>query len=251
MTSQLEPFTALDVIYNEDCIEGMKRIPDNSVDLVVMDPPYQLETNGGGTFGNANRTYLAEISNLSKGITNATLNTIVTKMKAINIYIWCNKAQFRQYLDFFDDLGCKADLLTWHKTNPTPTCNNKYLSDTEYLFYFRESGVKLYGNYETKRKHYETPTNTIDKERYGHPTVKPLDIIRNIIQNSTVGGGSVVFDPFMGSGTTAVACIETGRHYIGFEICPEYYNAARKRIESTLSKIIGRTTLENYAEASQ
>ena len=152
-------------------------------------------------------------------------------MKAVNIYIWCNKAQLRQYLDYFDDRGCSIDLLTWHKTNPTPTCNNKYLSDTEYCIFARDKGVKLYGSYETKRKFYVTASNTDDKKLYGHPTVKPLDIIRNLIINSSKEE-EVVMDPFMGSGTTAVACKLTGRHYIGFEIDPEYYRVACNRVNN-------------------
>lgn len=181
----------LDTIFCEDCRRGMDRIPDGGVDLVVMDPPYNLDTNGGGAFGPTNRPYHRELVPLSEGIDNELLDTICRKMSAINLYVWCNKGQLRQYIDYFEDRGCLTDLLAWHKTNPTPMCNNKYLSDTEYLLFFREPGVKLYGTYETKRKWYVTPTNRADRERYGHPTVKPLDIIRNIIGNSAPRGGGL------------------------------------------------------------
>ena len=201
----------LDVIYNKDCIEGLKELPDSSIDLVVMDPPYEMDTSGGGAFGSFNKLYHSSLTSISKGISNDVLDLLVRKMKAINMYIWCNKAQLRQYLDYLDDRGCMIDLLTWHKTNPTPTCNNKYLSDTEYLVFAREKGVKLYGSYETKRKYWVTSLNTDDKKRYGHPTIKPLNIIKNLIENSSKQGG-VVLDPFMGSGTTAVAAKSLGRH---------------------------------------
>lgn len=219
----------LDVIYNKDCIEGLKELPDSSIDLVVMDPPYEMDTSGGGAFGSFNKLYHSSLTSISKGISNDVLDLLVRKMKAINMYIWCNKAQLRQYLDYLDDRGCMIDLLTWHKTNPTPTCNNKYLSDTEYLVFAREKGVKLYGSYETKRKYWVTSLNTDDKKRYGHPTIKPLNIIKNLIENSSKQGG-VVLDPFMGSGTTAVAAKSLGRHYIGFEIDPTYYEIAVKRV---------------------
>ncbi len=221
----------LNSILNMDCMEGLEQVPDNFVDLIVMDPPYELETQGGGAFGNANREYHGQLSPISKGITNDVLDVLCRKMKAVNIYIWCNKAQLRQYIDYFDDRGCSFDILTWHKTNPTPTCNNKYLSDTEYCIFARDKGVKLYGSYETKRKFYVTASNTEDKKMYGHPTVKPLDIIRNLIINSSKEE-EVVMDPFMGSGTTAVACKLTGRHYIGFEIDPEYYKVACNRVNN-------------------
>lgn len=219
----------IDSILNIDCLEGLKLIPDKSVDLIVMDPPYSFaRTEGAGIYGK-NRVYYKEIRNLSKGITNDFLDMLLDKQKAVNVYIWCNKAQLRQYFDYFEDRGCFTDLLTWHKSNPIPTCSNKYLSDTEYLFFAKDKGVKIFGSYETKRKYYVSPLNTIDKEKYGHPTVKPLNIIKNLIINSSEGGGTVL-DPFIGSGTTAVAAKMLGRHYIGFEIDPEYYQTACKRV---------------------
>ena len=165
-------------IRNEDCLKGLKNIPDNSIDLVITDPPYKINSGKrGGAFGGDKRSYHAQVRILSDGITNEILDELVRVMKKINIYIWCNKNQIRQYVDYFEDLGCTTDLLTWHKTNPVPTCNNKYLSDTEYLLYFRKDGVPMYGTYQTKKKYYVTPTNKKDKQLYGHPTVKTLDII--------------------------------------------------------------------------
>ena len=100
-----------------------------------------------------------------------------------------------------------------------PACNNKFLSDTEYIIYARDPGVKLYGTYETKRKWYVSPYNKADKDRWHHPTIKPIDITVNMVLNSTPGGGDfIVLDPFMGSGTTAIACMRTGRRFVGFEI---------------------------------
>lgn len=179
----------IDTISNVDCTVGLKDIPDRSIDLIVTDPPYDLLKSGGGAFGSANRSYHGEIEPLSNGISNDTLDMLMDKMKAVNCYVWCNKRQLRQLIDYFDDRDCLLDLLTWHKTNPTPSCSNKYLSDTEYLIYARDHGVKLYGSYETKRKWYVTPSNTDDKKRWGHPTIKPLQIIENLIINSSRGGG--------------------------------------------------------------
>jgi len=153
----------------------------------------------------------------------------------VNIYIWCNKEQIFQYMSYFNNRkgndGGKIfmDLLTWHKTNPIPLCSQKYLSDTEYILFFKERGVQLYGSYETKRKWYATPINTADKNQWGHPTIKPLSIVQTLIENSTQPG-DVVLDPFMGSGTTAVACIRSGREYLGFEMDPEYYKTCKARV---------------------
>lgn len=222
----------IDQIHNVDCMEGFKSIPDRSVDLVVMDPPYSFSrTEGAGVYGKS-RPYYKELKGLANGVSNEILDVLMEKMKAPNIYIWCNKAQLRQLFDYFEDRDCFTDLLTWHKSNPIPTCCNKYLSDTEYLFFAKGKGVKIYGSYETKRKWYVSELNTADKKAYGHPTVKPLNIIKNLIINSSRGGDTVL-DPFIGSGTTAVACKLTGRHYIGFEIDPDYYRTACERVRNT------------------
>lgn len=227
----------LDVIYNQDCLEGMKKLPDNSIDLVVIDPPYEISAGGnGGAFGVEKRSYHAEVKTLSEGISNNVLDELVRVMKKINIYIWCNKNQLRQYINYFEELGCTTDLLTWHKSNPIPTCNNKYLSDTEYLLFFRKDGVPIYGSYNTKKKYYITPTNKKDKDKYGHPAIKPLDIIENLIINSSKEG-DIVLDCFLGSGTTAVAAMITNRHYIGFELDPKCFNIACERLDDYSSNI--------------
>lgn len=93
------------MIFNEDCMSGLDRIPDKSIDLVVMDPPYEQGTTGGGCFGSDKQKYYSEIKNLSDGITDEMLDRIVSKLKAINIYIWCNKVQIHQYLNYFADRG--------------------------------------------------------------------------------------------------------------------------------------------------
>ena len=214
-----------------DCLELMKDIPNKSVDLVTIDPPYEFaQHGGGGAFGSRKREYHNELEadTLTKGFDTAVLDELVRVMRKVNIYIWCNKEQIKQYLDYFE--GFNMDLLTWHKTNPVPTCNNKYLSDTEYLLFFREKGVKVYGSYQTKRKFYVTQTNKKDKDKYKHPTVKPVEIMENIITNSSQEGETVL-DCFMGSGTTSVACVNTNRRFIGMEKEEKYFEIAKQRIE--------------------
>ena len=166
---------------------------------------------------------------VSNGISNEILEEFCRIMKYIYIYIWCSKNQLRQLLDFFEDKGCYIDVLTWHKTNPIPTCNGTYLSDTEYCVLARESGTKIYGTYETKKKWWVSKCNVADKKLYSHPTIKPLEIIKNLIINSSKEN-DVVLDAFMGSGTTAVACKELNRHFIGFELNPEIYSNSIKRL---------------------
>ena len=220
-------------LLNGDCLEVMKNLPTSSVDLVVTDPPYEFASHGGGgAFGSKKREYHNQLEDaqITKGFNVEVLNELVRVMKKINIYLWCNKNQLRMYIDYFEDLGAVTDLITWHKTNPTPTCNNKYLSDTEYLLFFREKGVQVFGTYQTKKKFYVTPTNKADKDKYKHPTIKPLDIIQNLIINSSKEN-DVVLDPFLGSGTTGVACKNLNRNFIGVELDKNYFEIAKKRID--------------------
>ena len=108
--------------------------------------------------------------------------------------------------------------------------NNTYANDTEYLIMAREKGTtKLYGDYDSKKKYWITTTNKNDKELFNHPTIKPLDIIKTLVLNSS-NENDIVLDCFCGSGTTCVACKETRRRYIGFEIDPEYHRIAVNRL---------------------
>lgn len=112
--------------------------------------------------------------------------------------------------------------------------NNTYANDTEYCIFARENGVKLYGNYETKRKYYISNINTQDKEKYIHPTIKPIQIIKNLIINSS-NENDIVLDCFSGSGTTCVACKELNRKFIGIEIDPEYHKISIDRLNGILA----------------
>lgn len=264
----------LDKIYNEDCLQGMKRIDTAAVDCIICDPPYLLENQGGGFWAkteepNVNaeseqeqdedffsfsereqgrhkanhynargtRNGMNRLGNIKDGFDDEVLDEMCRVMKQVNIYLFCSQRQIKQYLDYFvGGRGCNWNLLTWHKTNPIPACGNKYLNDTEYIMFFREKGVKIYGSYETKRTFYTTLRNQEDNMRYKHPTVKPLQIVRNLVVNSTKVGG-VVLDPFIGSGTTAVACAKEHRRYIGFEIDERHYRTAISRIRNEMAQL--------------
>ena len=215
-----------------DCLELMKQLPDESVDLVVTDPPYVLTPHGGGKFTKT-RKYLDEIEPMKNGIDVDILDEMIRVMDKINIYLFCSRMQIPIFYQYFAvERKCNWDLLEWHKTNPAPVCNNRYLPDTEYIFFAREKGVKVQGNYHTKHTYFVTPVNQKEKKLYGHPTIKPTSIIDNLIINSCPEGGTVL-DPFMGSGSTGVACKELNRNFIGYELEPKYFDIAQQRIKET------------------
>lgn len=178
-----------------DSYELIKDIPDKSVDLVITDPPYLVETDGAGLFGTKNyngvRYVMKNIDFMKNGINESILDELCRVMKKINIYIWCSQKQLIPFLKYFvEKKKCNWNLITWHKTNPIPACGNKYLTDTEYCLFFREKGVKVNGTFNTKFTYYVTSKNIKDKKLYEHPTIKPLDIIKNLVINSTSGGGT-------------------------------------------------------------
>lgn len=214
-------------IYNEDCYKAIKEIPSNTFDLIIMDPPYKMETRGGG-FRNKRDYYdTIQEKGLGNGINETLLSEIERVMKKINIYIFCNKNQIGMYMNYFKKYN--LDLLVWYKKNPIPVVNNKYLSDLEYIIFVREKGVKLYGDYFSLSKVYESNTNRTDKKLFNHPTIKPLELIKRLIENSS-NEDDLICDFFLGSGTTAVASKELKRKYIGFELDKKYYKIAKDRL---------------------
>lgn len=221
-------------VYNMDCMEGIKLLDDNSIDLVVMDPPYLLNLTKVKRTSSFNN-YANELVNLKDGFDLKVLDLLIPKMKKINIYIYCSKRQVRDLIEYFIDKDCNYEILTWHKQNPSPLINNNYLPDTEYVIFAREKGVKLYGNYHSKRKYYISGVNQVDKKKYGHPTIKPLNFIENHIINSSKEG-DLVLDCFCGSGTTLVGAIKTNRKFIGFEIDENYYKIAKQRVDEALAE---------------
>lgn len=223
-------------LYQGDCLEVMKDIEDGSIDLVVTDPPYEIATTGAGIYKQADKQYVKELNGMKDGFSEEVLDELCRVMKKINIYFFCSQKQIIPLLDYFvKKKKCNWNILSWHKTNPIPACGNKYLTDTEFILFFREKGVKVYGSFDTKRTWYATPLNQSDKKKYGHPTVKPLSILENLVVNSSQEG-EVVLDCFMGSGSTGVACLNTNRNFIGIELDEGYFEIAQNRIEEAVNK---------------
>lgn len=220
-------------IKNINCLEGLKDMEDNSVDLIITDPPYEFVTKkprGGGFMSTTNIKHIKEL-NKSFGMTYEPiifLNEYKRVLKKFNLYIFTNKNLLFEYLKFANDNGYIFDILLWLKPNPVPTFNGHYLPDKEYIIYIKEKGATFnsklgYKNYFT---YYSKP---IGKREFNHPTVKDVDFIKKCIMVSS-NEGDVVMDGYMGSGTTALACKQTNRDCIGFEINKEYCDICNERL---------------------
>ena len=229
-------------IYNVDCYQAIKHLPDSCIDLIITDPPYEQDVaHSSGAFGIDKKLNYKQIADISCGIDYSILDEFVRVLKRINLYIWCSRRQIPKLIDYFvAQRKCRYNIITWHKSNAIPAANNCYMPDTEYCLFFRERGAKLYGTPASKRTYYITPQNVADKRRFGHPTIKPLEIIQNFVINSSVKG-SVIFDPFAGSGTTGVAAKNNDRQYILFEKDKTRYLQAENRLNNI--QIDGQMTL--------
>lgn len=253
-------------VYHADSYKAIKLIPDKSIDCIYTDIPYLYldggssnndlgqrtakkrielmgaeqvyEENKGTTRSealriakNKKRASLDYIS-IQDGIDYSIFDEFVRVLKKINIFIWCSKLQILDIMKYFvDEKGCYFELLTWNKTNPTPTTNNSWLPDVEYCLYFREKGVAYNDGYELKSKWYTSPINKKDKDKFLHPTCKPVPLIERHLLHTTQPD-DIVADFFMGGGSTCVACKNINRQYIGFELVEKWYNIAKNRLNN-------------------
>ena len=216
-------------IYNEDCYKGIKKIPDNSIDCICTDSPYLIGSNKGEISDNSigsNREYLKNVTHISNGFDFSILEDFKRVLKNMNLIIFGSKFQIKPYLDWIYENEYTWELIVWHKNNPTPLINSSYLPGCEYIFHIWKNR-KLGGNYHTKSK--VISTNVI-KNEFNHPTVKPIEVIIPLLINAT-DENDIVLDPFIGTGTTALACLDLNRQYIGFELDENYFKIAQNRIK--------------------
>lgn len=217
-----------------DCLELMKEIPNNSIDLVVMDPPYKFENQGGGFYAKNKSTQRQYLDNLKQikcceFEPISFLNVIKPKMKKFYGYFFCNKTLVDQYIKFAKDNKYQYDILVMAKSNPIPAYNNHHLSDLEYIIMIREKGTYFskHKNIDDYRKFYMTSC-----KKGIHPAEKPIELLERFVKVSSKEN-DIVLDCFMGSGTTGVACKKLNRNFIGYEIDEKYFNIAKERIENT------------------
>lgn len=160
------------------------------------------------------------------------LNQLKPKLKKFYGYFFCNKTLIEEYIQFARDNKYNFDVLVMAKSNPIPSFNNHHLSDLEYIVMIREKGTYFskHKNLDDFRKWYLTSC-----KKGIHPSEKPIALVERFIKVSSKEG-DIVLDPFMGSGTTGVACLNTERKFIGIEIDKDYFEIAQKRINTKLER---------------
>ena len=222
-------------IYKGDCLEIMAMMENESVDLVVTDPPYKIV--GGGCTNKAVRYTGTQHDELKNGTLfgkneikfNEWIPLLYDKVKnGAHVYIMCNDRNMREVLNVAHESKFKLlNILTWKKTKHNP--NRYYLKNSEFIVMLRKGKAININNMGTFQV-LEVPN--VDKKL--HPSDKPVELMKILVANSS-NDGDTILDPFMGAGSVGVACSEIGkRKFIGIEIDENYFNIAKERIESCL-----------------
>ena len=206
------------VLYRGDANEVIDSLDVAMIDALVTDPPYEITAVGAGIAGK--RQYFKDI----EGFTDCGFDySLLGRFKN-----WMCFGTLRQVPKMIEAAGDRRwMLITWNKSNPCPLVNGNYLPDTEYIVHAWSAGC-LFGAYKDKARFVFHPLG--DKEHGEHPNEKPVKIMSKCVRLAADAGG-VILDPFMGSGTTGVACLHNRRLFIGVERERRWFDVACKRIE--------------------
>ena len=233
----------LDKIYNEDCLEGMKRIPEGSVDAIICDLPYGTTRNVWDSV-----IPLDKLWEQYKRIAKPNAAICLFAQTPFDKVLGCSNLEWLKYEWIWVKengtgfLNAKKMPLKNHENilvvyRELPTYNPNMRKDFEpYKCKTGDKGTN-YGNYEkgvtiSNGERYPLSVLNYNRDQDAfHPTQKPVDLLRYIIRTYS-NEGDTILDNCMGSGTTAVACIREKRHFIGFELNKEYFDKACKRIDA-------------------
>lgn len=210
------------IVENLDCIYGMSMMDKNSVDFTLTDVPYGTVSRNSNGLRNLNKEYAdKETFELEKFL------DLVYHITKNSICIFCGKEQFSFIYEYFAKKQGTVRPIIWEKTNPSPM-NGQYVyeSGVELAVWFKKKGARTFNAF-CKNTVFRYPNGKKDI----HPTQKNLDLFKELISDNS-NLGDIIFDPCMGSGTTAVAAKELGRKYYGFEINTEAYEKSIERIEN-------------------
>jgi site-specific DNA-methyltransferase (adenine-specific) len=228
-----------------DALEILKTLPSESIDCVVTDPPYKIITGGDSNGKNSirpkgilkgNRELMRSVPKFSEWLPEMFR---ILKDGTQN-YVMVNSSNLLKMANEIEKAGFKIqNFLVWQKNNCTPS--QFYMKNCEYTIFFRK-GKSKYINDIGGSKTVHSFNNIIGSKV--HPTEKPIELMEFYINNST-NENEVVLDPFMGSGTTGVACKNLNRRFIGIEMQQDYFDIASERVGKKKEKEIEAPTLFN------
>lgn len=232
-----------------DCLDLIRKIPDKSISCIITDPPYIHEKGGRGKMllGDAldrNKFNMKELGDFKEENIYDFLNATKRLMAKPQWYIFCSEKQIVYYLNWCVENKFKYNILTWNK--PLSVMNReRYSTNIEYIIRIYGNGCALnkldldnnpsHSKYYSK---YKTYTQIRGKEKY-HPSQKPVELLEELLMVST-NEQDIVLDPFMGSASTGVACLNLNRSFIGMELDEIIFNTAKGRMENLHSSITSK-----------
>lgn len=231
----------LNYIDNIDCLEGLAAVPDKSVDTIITDPPYFLTMGHAGDKGNAknamlnsNRTFndLAICAPFYKELFNEYRRVLKDDG---HFYFFTDWRGYAFYFPLINAALPVRNLIVWDKKSGP----GSYYSYAHEFVIFGTAAPKLRnkgGTNVLRMAAFSSGAKSTNGEKV-HPTQKPVELIAKFIEDSTEPG-AVILDTFMGSGTTAVACLRTGRSFIGFELDEGYHAIAQQRIAEEVDRML-------------
>lgn len=245
------------ILYHDDAFNFMRKVPDNTVDVIVADPPYFLSNGGfsnhGGKFVSVNKGKWDELPSENVEKFYAEMLSQFQRILKENGTAWIFGSMHNIYVIGYllNRYNFKIlNNITWQKSNPAPNLSRRmFTHSTETILWVKKKGGKQFFNYDLMRKLngnkqmkdvWTTATINRNEKRFGnHPTQKPLSIIMRIIKAST-NDSMIVLDPFIGSGTTAVAGKLCGVKVVGVDNSIGYLNIAVQRLKNYQNERIGK-----------
>lgn len=221
IVNQYPPLLVKDVIYNEDCLEGMKRIPDGSIDLVVTDPPYGINLTPQRANGKFKNSIVLNDDNLHW------LDDCVSELYRISknvVCVFCGWQKIDIFKQAFEKMFLIKNILVWDKD--WFGMGNNYRPNYELCLLCCKTNIIT----KSKNKSNILKYRRISPNKLSHSCEKPVALLEDLILELS-DENDIILDPFLGSGTTAVAAVNTNRHYIGFELDEKYFDIACQRLD--------------------
>jgi len=217
-----------------DCLKKMKDIPDNSVDCIITDPPYIMTPQGNSCRPNYMKSGMS--TNLFDGQLpdfDIFFQQAYEKL-AVDSHFYCfsNVNTLQMLINSGVRVGFKLSNIL-HMIKDTKMPNRWYLKYTEMILFFRKG--RAFPINDMTSRDYEFVEMPTTKKGKLHISQKPSLYLEKLITNSSKEG-DIILDPFMGSGSTGVACINTNRNFIGIEKDDKYFKIAKKRIKDAKNK---------------
>lgn len=224
-------------LWHGDCLDKLKNIPSESIDLICTDPPYPVTSRGNhGTSGGMLRTELSLKGKIFEhndiDPTSYAPEFYRVLKDGTHCYVMCNHVNLQHMLNVFTDCGFKfTKSLIWDKGNKI--MGTFYMSQFEYILFFRKGKGKKINNCGTSDIISIPNKKTKEGGKNVHDTEKPVSLMQLLIENST-SEREVVLDPFMGIGSTGAACVNSNRSFIGIELDDKYFSYAKARIKDAV-----------------